>query len=87
MMVEEKNEKKVIKSVCLNLYEDGAIELTSQVDNKLELLGLLDLLTSKKNDIIDAVIESNSLKHIKLTTSIAVALSSLMKAMEKPTEG
>ena len=86
-MAEEKNEKKVIKSVSLNLYEDGAIELSSKVDNKLELLGLLDLLTAKKNDIIDAVIESNSLKHIKLTTGIAVALSSLMKAMEKPTEG
>jgi hypothetical protein len=86
-MAEEKNEKKVIKSVSLNLYEDGAIELSSKVDNKLELLGLLDLLTAKKNDIIDAVIESNSLKHIKLTTSVAVALSSLMKALEKPTEG
>ena len=91
MMNEQKEstieKDKIVKSVSLNVYADGRIELSSIVDNKLELLGLIDLLIAKKDDVTDEIIQSNNTKHIQLTTSIAVALTSLMKAVEKPTEG
>ena len=91
MMNEQKEstieKDKIVKSVSLNVYADGRIELSSIADNKLELLGLIDLLIAKKDDVTDEIIQSNNIKHIQLTTSIAVALTSLMKAVEKPTEG
>ena len=69
------------------LDEEGTIKIDPfGLANDLELLGLMDFVDAKKQELVKHIAMSPEVKNLRISGSIAQGLASLLKAVSAPEE-